>query len=79
MLRQPGEAEHQGRWPAGGDPQRRDPLDGHATLGGGFDDGGFVVAGGSSTYSWIPAGTPWTTAPGSHRASAPARASRRAR
>jgi len=36
-------------------------------------------SGGSSTYSWIPADTPCTTAPGSHRASASVRASRRAR
>ena len=33
MLGQSGEAEHQGRRPAACNPQRRDPLDGHATLG----------------------------------------------
>jgi hypothetical protein len=53
MLGQSGEAEHQDRWPAACNPQRRDPLDGHATLGGGLDDGVLVVARGSSTYSWI--------------------------
>jgi len=33
MLGQSGEAEHRGRRPAACNPQRRDPLDGHATLG----------------------------------------------
>jgi hypothetical protein len=33
MLGQSGEAEHQGRRPAACNPQRRDPLDGHAMLG----------------------------------------------
>ena len=46
MVGQAGEAEHEGRGPAVVDPQGRDPLDGHAALGGGLDDGLLVEAGG---------------------------------